>query len=143
MNYFFQPALFSSIVFQPTKLLRDREFRYIFNINSFLQPNHKKPSEKKKKISIVVLQASFSFFFFYPFEFIPFFFRIKKYRMKNWSFTNIRTEIWIEIFLPCFVSEIFRRNCKKLNDKRSQKKINLVIKIKIINSPIVVITVRE
>lgn len=83
MNYFFQPALFSSIIFQPTKLLRDREFRYIFNINSFLQPNHKKRSEKKKKISIVVLQASFSFFFFYPFEFIPFFFRIKKYRMKN------------------------------------------------------------
>lgn len=83
MNYFFQPALFSSIVFQPTKLLRDREFRYIFNTNSFLQPNHKKPSEKKKKISIVVLQASFFFFFFYLFEFIPFFFRIKKYRMKN------------------------------------------------------------
>lgn len=49
MNYFFQPALFSSIVFQPTKLLRDREFRYIFNTNSFLQPNHKKPSEKKKR----------------------------------------------------------------------------------------------
>lgn len=78
MNYFFQPALFSTIVFQPTKLLRDREFRYIFNINSFLQPNHKKPSEKKKKkISIVVLQASFSFFFFHPFEFIPFFFELK------------------------------------------------------------------
>lgn len=145
---FFNELFFStSIVFQhcfsTNKAFSDREFRYIFNINSFLQPNHKKRSEKKKKISIVVLQASFSFFFFYPFEFIPFFFRIKKYRMKNWSFTNIRTEIWIEIFLACFVSEIFRRNCKKLNDKRSQKKINLVIKIKIINSPIVVITVRE
>lgn len=73
MNYFFQPALFSTIVFQPTKLLRDREFRYIFNTNSFLQPNHKKPSEKKKKkISIVVLQASFSFFFFHSFEIYSF-----------------------------------------------------------------------
>lgn len=70
---FFFNELFSStgIVFQPTKFLRDREFRYIFNTNSFLQPNRKKPSEKKKKkFSIVVLQASFSFFFFYPFEFI-------------------------------------------------------------------------
>lgn len=61
MNYFFQPALFSTIVFQPTKLLRDREFRYIFNINSFLQPNHKKPSEKKKEENF---DSSFTSFFF-------------------------------------------------------------------------------
>lgn len=79
MNYFFQPALFSSIVFQPTKLLRDREFRYIFNTNSFLQPNHKKPSEKKKEN----FDSSFTSFFFPSSFFISLNLFLSSFELKN------------------------------------------------------------
>lgn len=109
---FFNELFFSTgIVFQPTKFLRDREFRYIFNTNSFLQPNRKKPSEKKKEI----FDSSFTSFFFLLL-FLSLW--IYSFELKNieWKIEVLRNTR-IEIFLA-FVSEIFRTKLQKIKRRK-------------------------